>query len=346
MNLEIRESQIEDILVSAPVLTKRILSLEDEPRLLSRQMLIPSGRLDLLYAHRTELVLVELKAVPFKKQFVRQLSSYLADLRNLQDRGLLLQGRISPYLLVTQATASQSELASANDIICLPYDPEEILNYFYSNFKPIALFTETKPIDIGIWNIHLVHNLLYAVQSGINSVKELRKQAIVSPRTLYNKIKFASELRLITWLPNEDPILLTSLGNEYCDSKDPLFPGHLSEEQAALVRSVVISNPYESSIVLGIASAVEAVFALAKNTYPVPMANMIAYFTLHAGKFFDWRTDKAKYNATRMYTNYAADLGLIAKTDNNLYLTPEGIRFTVQMQLHKGLKLVESMKIM
>jgi len=47
-----------------------------------------------------------------------------------------------------------------------------------------------------------------------------------------------------------------------------------------------------------------------------------------------------------MYTNYATDLGLLAKAHDNLYLTPEGIRFTVQMQLHKGLKLVESMKVL
>jgi len=212
--------------------------------------------------------------------------------------------------------------------------------------KPIALFTETKPIDIGIWNIHLIHKLLYPIEAGINSVTDLRKHIGGSPRTLYNKIKFADELRLIHWSPNEDPISLTALGQQYCESKDTILPSRLSESQAVLIRSFVMSNPYESSVILGIASAVEAVFALAKNTYPVPMPNMMAYFTFHAGKYFDWKTDKAKYNATRMYTNYATDLGLLAKTHNNLYLTPEGIRFTVHMQLHKGLKLVESMKVL
>jgi hypothetical protein len=343
--MEIRESQIEDILVSAPVLTKTVLRLQDEPRLLSRQMLLPSGRLDLLYAHRTELLLIELKAVPFQKQHLRQVCAYLDDLHNMQKNGALVQGQISPYLLVTHATSTQSQTASASKIICLTYNPEEILTYFYKNLKPIALFTKTKPIDIGIWNIHLIHNLLYAIQDGIARVSDLRKQIGGSPRTLYNKIKFASELRLIEWSPNQDSISLSAFGNEYCALADAIFPSGLSDSQAALIRSFVMANPYESSVVLGIASAVEAVFALAKNTYPIPMDNMISYFTLHAGKFFDWKTDKAKYNATRMYTNYAADLGLIAKTDNNLYLTPEGIKFTVQMQLHKGLKLVDSMKV-
>lgn len=345
MPMEIRESQIEDILVSAPVLTKNILHLEDEPRFLCRQMIMPSGRLDLLYTYHTELLLLELKVVPFKKQFVKQLFSYRNDLLKMQEDGDLVRGRISTYLLVTEDGRTRKEVREFDDVKCVIYDPAEVLNYFYKNMKPIALFTETKPIDIGIWNIHLIHSLIYSVESGITSVKALRKHLGGSPRTLYNKIKFTHELRLIHWSPNEDTILLTNLGRDYCSCKDSVLPVRLSESQADLIRTFVMSNPYKSSVVLGIASAVEAVFALAKNTYPVPMSHMMAYFTFHAGKYFDWQTDKAKYNATRMYTNYATDLGLLGKTNDNIYLTPEGIKFTIQMQLHKGLKLVEAMKI-
>jgi hypothetical protein len=97
--------------------------------------------------------------------------------------------------------------------------------------------------------------------------------------------------------------------------------------------------------ILGIASVVEATFALAKNTYPVLMSHLYEYFTYHSGKVFDWQTDKAKYNATRMYSNYAVDLGLLAKTNQNVYLTPEGFKFTIQMQLHKSLKLMETLRV-
>jgi len=344
--MEIRESQIEDILVSAPVLTKSLLHLEDEPRFLCRQMTMSSGRFDLLYTYRTELLLLELKVVPFKKQFIEQLCAYRNDLLKMQEDGDLIQGRICTYLLITEDVRIKHEVRSVDDVKCIVYDPAEVLSYFYKNMKPIALFTETKPIDIGIWNIHLIHSLVYSLNTGINSVTELRKHLGGSPRTLYNKIKFSHELRLIDWSPNGDVIRLTDFGIEYCKCKDTILPARLSDNQAALIRSLVMSNPYESSVVLGIASAVEAVFTLAKNTYPVPMSNIMAYFAFHAGKYFDWKTDKAKYNATRMYTNYATDLGLLGKTKDNIYLTPEGIRFTVQMQLHKGLKLVESMKIL
>ena len=68
-DIEIRESQIEDVLVSTPVLSQQILMLKDEPRILVRQMILPSGRLDLLYTYQTHLLLVELKVVPFRKSF-------------------------------------------------------------------------------------------------------------------------------------------------------------------------------------------------------------------------------------------------------------------------------------
>jgi hypothetical protein len=96
--MNIRESQIEDVLVSAPTLAKNILRLEDEPRLLVRQMIVPSGRLDLLYAYQTKLLLVELKVAPFQRKFITQVLNYKSDLMNLQAQGKLLRGEVLPYL--------------------------------------------------------------------------------------------------------------------------------------------------------------------------------------------------------------------------------------------------------
>ncbi len=344
MKLEVRESQIEDALVSASVLTRRLLNLEDEPRLLVRQMILPSGRLDLLYAYQTRLLLIELKAVEFRDDFLDQLLSYKTDLTEYQKSGKLLHGEIDPYLLCTEATSSEEFLANQKGVKVAKYDPAEVLDYFYRNFKPIAFFTETKPIDIGIWNLHLVNEFIYFLDQ-TNSVAQLRKLVGGSQKTLYNKIKFAFELRLINWLPNQDEIALADFGRQYVAVKDKVLPERLSEEQADLLREFVMKNPYESPVVLGIAAVVESVFSLSKNTYPVPMKQLIEYFALLAGKYFDWQTPKAKFNATRMYSNYAVDLGLLAKTEDAIYLTPEGFRFTVQMQVHKNLKMVESLRV-
>ncbi len=344
MKLEVRESQIEDALVSASVLTRRILNLEDEPRLLVRQMFLPSGRLDLLYAYQAKLLLIELKVVEFRGDYLDQLLSYKTDLTEYQRIGKLLHGDIDPYLLCTEATSSEESLATQRGVNLTRYDPKEILDFFYENFKPIALFTETKPIDIGIWNLHLVNEFIYLLER-TNSVAQLRGLVGGSQKTLYNKIKFAFELRLISWLPNQDSIVLTELGKQYVIYKDKVLPERLSDEQAELLRKFVMKNPYESPVVLGIAAVVESVFSLSKNTYPVPMKHLIEYFALDTGKYFDWQTPKAKFNATRMYSNYAVDLGLLAKTENTIYLTPEGFRFTVQMQMHKNLKMVESLRV-
>ncbi len=106
-----------------------------------------------------------------------------------------------------------------------------------------------------------------------------------------------------------------------------------------------MQNPYESPVVLGIAAIVEAVFTLAKNTYPVPMSHLVEYFTYQAGKHFDWQTKKARYSGTRMYSNYAVDLGLLARSGETVYYTPEGYRFTIQMQMHKSLKMMDALDL-
>ncbi|RKZ30544.1 hypothetical protein DRQ36_05150 [bacterium] len=338
--MEVRESQIETVLVSTPALSRQILGLTDEPRILARQMILPSGRLDLLYTYRKNLLLVELKVVPFRKAFLTQVLNYKSDLTDLQTQGRLIQGEIQPFLACIRSTEHQRKAASSRGITCVNYDPAQVLHVFYSNLKPIAFFTQTKPIDIGIWNIHLIHEMLYLL-GATNSVKTLQNRISISSRTLYNKIRFATELRLVNWEPNQDEISLSNLGEQYVNRKDIDLPERLSEGQVSLLRGFIVKNPYESPVILGIASVVEAVFTLSKNTYPVPMHHLIEYFTYHAGKYFDWQTPKAKYSATRMYSNYAIDLGLIAKSGETVYLTPDGFRFTMQMQLHKGLKMIE-----
>jgi hypothetical protein len=342
--MEIRETQIEDVLVNAPVLTKKILSLDDAPRLIGRQMLLPSGRLDILYTYKSNFLLIELKTVPFQRKFIKQVMDYKNDLIGFQNDGKLLNGNIQPYLLCPNIKSGERQFGLSEGVTCLNYSPEEVLKYFYQNIRPIASFVEIKPIDIGIWNLHLVNKFIYELQQ-TTSLKQLQDIIGGSKKTLYNKIKFASELRIINWEPNTDSIVLSSLGEKYVEARDKSYGERLSEEQVGILKRFVVQNPYESSVILGIASIVEATFALSKNTYPVPMSHLCEYFTFHSGKFFDWQTTKAKYSATRMYSNYAVDLGLLAKTEQFVYLTPEGFKFTIQMQLHKSLKLMDTLVV-
>jgi hypothetical protein len=343
--MEIRENQIEDILVNSPALARKILDLEDDPKLVGRQIILPSGRLDLLYTHRAIFLLVELKIVDFQKKFVEQVLNYKHDLIEFQKSGKLLSAEIISYLVLPNIDKKQAEYAENNGVKCLEYNPEDVLKYFYSDkLKPITTFVEMKPIDIGIWNIHLINKFIFDLQ-GVTGIKELQTKYIGAPKSLYNKIKFASEFNLIDWTPNSDYIALSEMGREYIALKDAECFDRLSEKQAVLLRNYVMQNPYSSAIVLGIASLVESVFSLSKNTYPVAITQLTKYFTYYSGKIYDWKTDKSQSHGVRMYSNYAIELGLIAKTDNHVFLTPEGFKFVIQMQLHKGLKLMNNLTV-
>jgi hypothetical protein len=338
--MEIRETQIEDILISSPALMKETLRLEEEPRLIGRQIIVPSGRLDMLYAYQKDLFLIELKVATFQNKFVQQVLNYRNDLQLFQKPGKLIQGYIQPFLLLPEISISNKRIAETKGVLCEEYNPETVLKYFYSEkLRPITSFVENKPIDIGIWNIHLINKFIYFVEK-INSIKELQTEVGGSPKSLYNKIKFASELGLLIWNSKNDYVALSELGKKYVFTKDDYFKDTLSEEQAKLLRNQVVENPYISSVILGIASMVECVFALSKTSYPVALSQLENYFTIYSGKTYDWQTEKAQQHGAKMYSNYAIDLGLMAKTNNNVYLTPDGFKFVVQLQLHKSLKLM------
>lgn len=337
--MEIREKQIEDILVSSPALMQRTFGFEEEPRLIGRQITVPSGRLDMLYTCQQYLFLIELKVASFQHKFITQVLDYQRDLQLLQKQGKLIQGDIVPCLLIPHTTQSSKDAIAEKGILLQEYNPEDILNFFYSeHLRPITSFSELKPVDVGIWNIHLINKFIYHL-SDTNSIKELQTIVGGSSKTLYNKIRFANELGLINWSKNGDYIAPSQLGTQYIKAKS-LFEEALSEEQVKLVKEYVMQNPYNSCITLGIASMVECVFTLSKTSYPVPISSLENYFAIYSGKSLEWQTERAKQYGAKMYSNYAVDLGLLAKDDNRVYLTPEGLKFVVQMQLHKSLKLM------
>jgi hypothetical protein len=307
-------------------------------------MPVPSGRLDLLYTYQTRLLLLELKVSPFQFSYMSQVLRYKEDIEQYQRTGKLVQGDVEPYLLCTSVDPGQRRKGIEKGVICVSYKPEEVLRYFYDNLKPLASLTDIKPIDIGIWNLHLINKMMYLLASG-STMQELPRRLNLSPKTVYNKVRFAHELGLVHWTHAEEHVTLSELGREYTMRGDSSLPDHLSEAQIDLIRDRVIENPYESCVILGIASIVECVFVLLRNVYPVPMSELIHYFSDHVGKHFDWKTNKAKYNATRMYCNYAVDLGLLAKSGDSVYMTPEGSRFIIQMQLHKSLRMMRTLTI-
>lgn len=69
---DVRESQIEDVFATFPSIFRSLANLSVEPRILSRQLPLGSGRLDLLFLEGSRLLLVELKVERFKPEFLDQ----------------------------------------------------------------------------------------------------------------------------------------------------------------------------------------------------------------------------------------------------------------------------------
>ena len=341
----IRESQIEDVLATYPDITKEILGFSEEFTLLSRQKILPSGnKLDLLFVAGTKLKLLELKVESFQDKFVEQTKQYKTELLELQRRDKLVKGPVDAYLLCPSISEKQKEICKSRGIEPIEYSPEFVLESFFSRLKNLAEFITIKPADHGLWNLHLLNRLLYQMEQ-IQTRKGLVTQTGLSESTIGSYLRFAEEIRLVT-KKSRTEYVLTELGKKYVWNRDPKAPSeHISEKQAEVLQDFIIKDPFASRAVYGIYTIVESIFTLAKNTYPVPLPLVINHFRDSSGKFFEWASQKAASDGTKMYSNYATELGLIGRIGDKFYITPNGVRFIVLLQLHKTIKTVDALRI-
>lgn len=343
MEIRVRESQIEDVLASYPEVAQRLIGSRHELRLIARQMPLRSGRLDLLFSAGKELLLVELKAEAFKRDFVSQVKSYSRDLSDLQKDGSLIGAPINLLLLCTRFTPAQEQLCLREGVRPVSYSPEDVLLEFYQRLGAVASFISLRPSDHGLWNIHLIHRVLYSLATH-HSIRSLARATGLSAKSVGNHLRFAQELRLVS--RRQQQYELTEVGEAYVTARDPNFPPDFtSEEQTEILRNFIVKDPFASSAIFGIYTLVEAVFALSRNGYPVPWASLTPYFREAAGKRFEWSARKTEYHGTRMYSNFAVELGLLGRIGQNLYLTPDGLRFILLLQLHKSIKMIDALNV-
>lgn len=340
--MQVRESQIEDVLATYPYTTQRILGRQEELTLLSRQMSLEKGKLDLLFASGSQLLLLELKVETFRQEFIQQVQEYREGLLSLQRQGMLLAGNIEAFLLCPRFPDDALRLCREHDIVPVEYSPEYVLEAFFSQVKASSPFMTVKPMDSGLWNIHLVNRVLYAL-SDCKSVVEISAKTGLSVRSVGNHLRFAMQLCLVT--REGRSFVLSDLGKQYVFNRDFSLPvDAISEAQSNLLRDFIVKDPFVSPTVFGIYQMIETVFALSRDTYPVPLDLVIPYFRDACGKRFEWQTDKSAYHGTRMYSNYAIELGLLAKVGQRLLLTPNGLHFILLLQLHKGIRIIDALQ--
>lgn len=341
--IQIRESQVEDVLASYPHVAQGVLGLTELPRLIARQMAIPSGRLDLLYATGQTLTLIELKVEAARHEFISQVEHYREDLVALQAQQKLVAAPIEAVLLCPEFSPEVAKACDQAGVQPLTYAPEEVMAEFFRALRPLAELIELRPTDLGLWNIHLIHRALYALDFA-STMKGIASRIGLSEKTVANHLRLSIELKLVE--RDKNSFSLTALGREYLEARNPdMPPNYISEEQADVLRSFIVKDPFASATIFGIYSMVEVVFTLARNGYPVSRELVISHFREATGKLFEWSESKTAYHGTRMYSNYAIELGLLGQSGDSLYLTPDGIRFILLLQLHKSLKMIDAVRL-
>lgn len=337
----VRELEIEDVFVSFPQILSETLGFDFELSIIARQKSLPSGRLDLLVIGQRRLFLVELKIEPYRLEFLQQTLAYKSDLATLQNAGQLVAGQLEAILLVPSAPASGFAECAAQDVVLKVYLPSRVLEAFYAHMAA-ASFLSLRPVDLGVWNIHLINRVLYALPDH-TTILALSSALGKSVDTVRHHLGFAEQLGLIKRLGKR--YVLSDLGIEYVKARDPsLSEDSITQQQLNVLRNHIVSDPFASPIIFGIYSAVETVFILARNTYPVSLDDLITYYRETVGKKFEWSTPRSAFLGANAYANFAVELGLLAKVGRSLFLTPAGFRFVLMLQLHKGIKLVDALQ--
>jgi hypothetical protein len=337
----ISERIIEDIFTIDKSILAEILSINSsDMSLVSRQKKLKSGNLDLLYLYNDELILVELKVVPFYNKIINQINSYHKDLLELQSKNKLIRGNIKKYILVTASTKSNQISGDINSVQIINYNPDDVLKKFYENFKEISKFLKIQSGDYGVVRLSLLQSTLNNISKGM-SLKQICITEKKSLKTIKNRLSVATLLNLVS--KHKGNYFLTELGvcfdNLYEENRD-----FLNQSQKELLQNFLKENPFYSSITYTIFSIVESIFILSKNSYPVPFNDIKEYFIRSVGKSSTWKTTRARQTATYIFSNYACELDLLIKINNNFYLSPTGIQFVLLLQLNRAIKLIDSQR--
>lgn len=342
MSNSISEKIIEDILTSDKSILSEVLSLNfSDLNLIARQKIVTSGKLDMLYLHKDEMLLIELKVVPFYKEIITQINNYETDLLVLQNQNKLIKSNIKKIIVVTSARENDFKLCYENRIDLLVYKPEIVLYKYYENFKELSSFLKIQSGDYGVVRLGLLKNTLNYLESGI-SIKEICKLENKSEKTIKNKISVAQLLGLVSKF--KQTFFLTDLGIHFVELGAKIVDDRLNQEQIELLSNFIKETPFFSSISYTIFALIETVFVLSKNSYPVTKDNVKDYFVKSVGKTETWRAERAKETATYIFANYACELEFLVKVNNEFYITPKGIQAILLLQLNRSIKLIESRK--
>ena len=286
LELHIRESQIEDILVMYPEIAARLLNEDSDITPVVRQKYLPSGgRLDVVYIADNRFLLVELKVETFTATFLAQVLEYQRDLIELQALKQFPAGIIEPILLVPVIQDLQREQCEKAGVKVVVYSPPQVLEAFHDRMRGTTNFLTLKPVDHGIWNLGLLSRPLLMLSQG-KTIEQIADELHIERKTLNNRFRLARDLTLLRGTTQK--IVLTELGEKFVQQSDAQTDlATISDGQAELLRDFIARYPFDSAAIFGIYSIVDTVWTLSRNTYPVGIGLLAPYFRDTVGKNFD-----------------------------------------------------------
>lgn len=338
-----REKVIEDIFSADRSILAGVLSVnQGDLSPIARQQKFDTKRiLDLLYLHQNELLLIELKAVPFYTNIIEQINDYHNELVKLQLQSKLIKTKINKIILVTDASKENFVACEKEEIKLIKIDVEDILFKYYQNFRELSAFLKIQPGNWGVTRLYLLKRTLALLNEGI-LVTEICKIENKSIKTIANRLAVASLIGLIE--KNRNEYSLTKLGKEVLSKENFTSEERFNIEQFDLISEFVKDNPFYSQITFSIMSVVDTVFILSKAEYPINYENFQDFFVRSLGKDKTWTKPQAQLTGTYHFANYAEELGFIQKVDNHLFLTPKGIQAILIFQLNRSIKLINARK--
>lgn len=295
----------------------------------------------MLYLYQNELLLIELKAVPFYYDIISQINDYCKELVLLQSQSKLIKTKINKIVLVTDAKKEHFADCGKEQIKLIKFDVEEILFKYYQNFKELSAFLKIQPGNWGVTRLYLLKNTLTLFNKG-TSLEEICRIEKRSIKTIRNRLAVANLIGLLE--KNKDEYSLTKLGKEVIAFDNFTSSERFSVEQFNLISDFVKDNPFFSQITFSIMSVVDTVFILSKAEYPIKYDNFQDFFVRSLGKDKTWTKPQAQLTGAYHFANYAEELGFIQKVNNQLFLTPKGIQAILIFQLNRSIKLINSRK--
>lgn len=341
---KIKESEVEEALVSDLRIIKSLLYLDHDPKLIARQLQLGDGsRLDLLFSCGDFLFLIELKTTKFYPAHKEQILRYKKEIERLQSQKELPSSDVQLYVFVTDYLPNELRDCVIDKVHLITYSPEAVLKIYYQNIFASTHFLRAKPKDYGVFNIGLINRTLLELHNGEMTEKSISQNTKLSLNTTRLHLLTAKEFGLAR--KRNHNYFLTDLGDKYisvCNQGNLL--NQISDEQAELLRQYVVKSPFASSLVFGIYAIVESALLLARNSYPIEFSSLMETFTTVSGKVLEWKRERAKITATYTFLNFAIDLGLLGKIGSKVVITPSGFRFILMLQLHKSIEMIDSLQ--